>query len=184
MSQKTNLFVDIAILAGFLVAYEPSLTGIPIHEWFALAFSSVLIVHLLLHWDWVVQVTRKFFRNIFQSSRLNYILNLALLVDFVTIMLSGVMISKSVLATFGLQSASDPAWRFLHSSSTDISLLLIGLHIALHWKWILSTTKRYLLTPFKRRPVSKTLQPALAVAKIEHSQTRADPGARKQSERV
>ena len=174
MSQKTNLFVDISILAGFLVAFEPSLTGITVHEWFTLAFGSVLVVHLLLHWDWVVQVTRKFFRNLFHSSRLNYILNLALLVDFVTIMLSGVMISRSVLATFGLQRASSPAWRFLHSSATDISLLLIGLHIALHWKWILSTSKRYLFAPIQHRPASKTLQPALAIAKNEPTQTRLD----------
>ncbi len=42
MSQKTNLLVDISILAGFLVAFEPSLTGITVHEWFTLAFSSAL----------------------------------------------------------------------------------------------------------------------------------------------
>ena len=170
MSQKTNLFVDIAILVGFLVAYQPSLTGNTVHEWFTLAFSSVLIVHLLLHWDWVLSVTRRFFLKLFHSSRLNYILNLALLVDFVTIMLSGVMISKSVLATLGLQAANNPTWRFLHSSAADISLILIGLHIALHWKWILSTIKRYIFNSPRRQPVSKGLQPSLVAAKIEPAQ--------------
>lgn len=163
MKLKTNLYVDIAILAGFLVAYEPSLTGIAVHEWLSLAFSSTLVVHLLLHWDWVVQVTIHFFHNLFHSSRLNYIINLALLVDFVTIMLSGLMISRSILPTLGLQVASNPAWRFLHFSAADFSLLLIGLHIALHWKWIVSTSKRYLFAPRKRLPVAQpqSLQPAL-----------------------
>ena len=65
MSQKTNLYVDIAILVGFLVAYEPALTGVAVHEWLSLAFASAVILHLLLHWDWVVQVTLKFFRKLF-----------------------------------------------------------------------------------------------------------------------
>jgi len=160
MSQKTNLYVDIAILIGFLVAYEPALTGIAVHEWLSLAFASAAIVHLLLHWDWVVQITLQFFRKLFHASRLNYVISLALLVDFVTILLSGLMISRNVLPAFGLQGAINPAWRFLHSSAADFSLFLIGLHLALHWKWILSTAKRYLFAPLKRRPQPQTLQPA------------------------
>ncbi len=167
MSQKTNLSVDIAILTGFLVAYEPALTGIAVHEWLSLAFASALIVHLLLHWDWVVQVTLKFFRKLFHSSRLNYVLNLALLIDFVLIMLSGLLISRSVLPVFGVQFASDPAWRFLHSSAADFSLLLVGLHLALHWKWILSATKRYLFSPRKRPAQPRPLQPALVPVRRE-----------------
>ena len=167
MSQKTNLYVDSAILAGFLVAYEPALTGIAVHEWLSLAFSSALILHLLLHWDWVVQVTLKFFRKLFHSSRLNYVLNLALLIDFVLIMLSGLLISRSLLPTLGLQIASDPSWRFLHSSAADFSLILLGLHIALHWKWILSTTKRYLFSPRKTTAQPRTFQPVLATVRRE-----------------
>jgi hypothetical protein len=162
MSQKTNLYVDIAILVGFLVAYEPALTGVAVHEWLSLAFASAVILHLLLHWDWVVQVTLKFFRKLFHTSRLNYVLNLALLIDFVMIMLSGLLISRSVLPALGLQVASNPAWRFLHSSAADFSLLLLGLHLALHWKWILSTTKRYLFSPRKRAAQPTALKPALA----------------------
>jgi hypothetical protein len=167
VSQKTNLYVDIAILAGFLVAYEQSLTGVAVHEWLSLAFASALVIHLLLHWDWVVQVTLKFFRKLFHSSRLNYLLNLALLIDFVLILLSGLLISRSVLPALGLQVASNPAWRFLHSSAADFSLLLIGLHLALHWKWILSTTKRYLFSPRKRPVQPRILQPALVPIRRE-----------------
>jgi hypothetical protein len=167
VSQKTNFSVDIAILAGFLVAYEPSLTGVAVHEWLSLAFASALVVHLLLHWDWVVQVTLKFFRKLFHTSRLNYLLNLALLIDFVLILLSGMLISCSVLPALGLQVASNPAWRFLHSSAADFSLLLIGLHLALHWKWILSTAKRYLFSPRKRPAPPRTFQPALVPIRRE-----------------
>ena len=48
---KTNLLVDIVILIAFLVANNPSLTGLPIHEWFAVGAGVVLFVHMLFHWD-------------------------------------------------------------------------------------------------------------------------------------
>jgi len=171
MSIKTNLFVDLAIFAGFLIAFEPSLTGIAIHEWFSLAFACALIVHLLLHWDWIVKVTIQFFRKLFHTSRLNYVLNLGLLVSFVTILLSGLMISRSILPVLGIQLGDNPTWRFLHSSSADVTLFLLGLHVALHWRWILHACKRYLVNPVKERFQPRPLRPVATMQKdrIEHN---------------
>lgn len=157
MAIKKNLCVDLAIFFAFLVAFEPHLTGATIHEWFSLALGGAIIVHLLLHWDWIITVGKEFFRKLFHSSRLNFVLDVLLLVAFVTIMLSGLMISRSVLAVFGLSVDAQPTWRFLHSAASNFALLLVGLHVALHWKWILCALKRYVLILF--RPRADALQP-------------------------
>jgi hypothetical protein len=167
MSLKTNLYVDIAIFCAFLVAFEPSLTGFPVHEWLSLAFAGAMLVHLLLHWDWVVMVTSRFFRKLFHSSRLNYILDALLLIMFITVMLSGIMISRSVLPAIGIQGAADPTWRFLHSSSADFLLLLVGLHFALHWKWVVSACTHYIISPLKQRLEPRQAQPALVPVRKE-----------------
>jgi hypothetical protein len=159
MSAKTNLLVDSLIFTAFLVAFEPNLTGIAIHEWLSVAFAGALIIHLLLHWDWVVKITLQFFRKLFHSSRLNYIVDAVLLIAFITVMLSGILISRSVLTVLGIQVTASPAWRFLHSSSANLVLLMVGLHFALHWKWIVSTCSRYLVTPLKCRFWPRKLQP-------------------------
>jgi hypothetical protein len=161
--------VNKAHLIGFLVAYEPALTGIAVHEWLSLAFASALLVHLLFQLEWVIQVTLRFFSTLFHSSRLNYVLNMALLIDFVMIVSSVLLISRSVLPSIGLQIANNPSWRFLHSSSADFSLLLIGLHIALHWKWRLSTSKRFLFAPLKRRTQAQALLPAMVAMRERKS---------------
>jgi hypothetical protein len=159
VSAKTNLIVDSLILIAFLVAFEPALTGIAIHEWLSLAFSAALILHILLHWKWVVQVTLNFFRLLFHSSRFNYLVNAALFIAFVLVMLSGVLISESILPSLGIRLNGSPTWRFLHSSSADAVVFLVGLHFALHWKWIVNTIKRYVVKPIRRRPLPLTLQP-------------------------
>jgi hypothetical protein len=160
VSAKTNLIVDSLILIAFLVAFEPALTGIAIHEWLSLAFGATLILHILLHWKWVVQVTLKFFRMLFHSSRFNYLVNAALFIAFVLVMLSGLLISESILPTLGIRLTGSPTWRFLHSSSADAVVFLVGLHFALHWKWIVNTIKRYVVKPLRRRPLPLILQPA------------------------
>lgn len=158
MPAKTNLIVDSLIFIAFLVAFEPSLTGIAIHEWLSLAFAATLVIHVILHWDWVIQVGVKFFRKLFHSSRLNFVIDAILFIAFILVMLSGLLISKAILPTLGIQIAVSQSWRFLHSWSADISVFMLALHFALHWKWIINTFKRYLIDPFKRRGTAQTMQ--------------------------
>jgi len=171
MSVKTNLWVDTAIFAAFLVAFEPALTGIAVHEWLGLALAAALIAHIVLHWDWVVKVTLQFLRKLFHSSRLNYIVDGILMIAFVVVMLSGILISRSVLSILGIQVAASPAWRFLHSSSADLFLIMVGLHFALHWSWIVNACKRFLINPLRDRlaprPTLGTLQPVPVPARDE-----------------
>ncbi len=145
MSTKTNLWVDAAILAGFLVVFEPNLTGIPVHEWLGLALAATLIAHVVLHWDWTVRVSVRFFRRLLSESRLNLVLDLALFAAYVLVMLSGLMISGSLLPAAVFHPAASPAWHLLHSISASASLIVTGLHIALHWRWIAAAVRRYVV---------------------------------------
>ena len=63
------------------------------------------------------------------------------------------MISRVALSTFGLTGQHDGIWRMVHSTATNIALILVGLHVALHWKWIVNAMQRYLWQPiFGHRP--------------------------------
>jgi hypothetical protein len=50
---------------------------------------AVLTIHLLLSWDWIVPVTRRFIGKINNQSRINYIINWLLFIDGTVIMFSG-----------------------------------------------------------------------------------------------
>ena len=147
---RTNLYIDGIIFIAFLVAMEPHLTGLPVHEWLGLALGAGLLIHLLLHWKWVVGVVKRLFQPLAWRVRLNLILNAALLTAFTLIIVSGVMISESLglAQLLGIKNGG-PAWRGIHHAVSDLSLLLVGLHMALHWGWIASVFKRYVL---RRRP--------------------------------
>lgn len=149
---KTNFLIDITIFIAFLVAGEPAITGLPIHEWFSLAFIAALITHLVLHWDWIISVTARFFHLLFHESRFNYLVDFLVFLSFITVMLSGLLISRTITQTLGIQFQVTRAWHEIHSFSADATLLLIGLHFAMHWKWVVSAIQRYILTPLGRSP--------------------------------
>ena len=156
-SLRTNFWLDAFIFAGFLAALQPRLTGIAIHEWFSLAAAATLVLHVVLHWDWAVGITKKFFSNLFHVSRLNYLVDALLFAAFTVVITSGLVISRVVLPAFGLQTLSSRSWLEIHNASSNLTLMLVALHFALHWSWVKNTFNRLILDPFKHlRPQTQS----------------------------
>lgn len=148
---KTNLLLDSGILAAFLIAMEPKFSGVAIHEWLSLALAAVIIVHLLLHWKWITGVGARFFKKLWHVSRLKFIVDILLFVAFVGVMLSGILISRTALPALGIQmEQTSMVWRRLHSLTANLSIILVGLHFALNFGWVVSTIRRFIIEPLAR----------------------------------
>jgi hypothetical protein len=147
---NAKLVIDVLIFVVFLIAMDPHSSGIAVHEWLTTASLAALGVHLLLSWDWIVQTTGRFMGKTSNQARINYVLNWLLFIDGTVIMLSGFMISESLLPALGITLPTNFAWRSLHDLSANLFLLLLGLHTALHWNWIVDTFKRYIFQPLGR----------------------------------
>ena len=147
---KTKLVIDVMLFIAFLITMDPHSSGIAIHEWLATALLAVVTVHLLLNWDWIVQITLRFIGRVNAQSRINYIINWLLFIDGTVIMLSGFMISESLLPFLGISLPRNFAWRSLHDLSANLFLILLGLHTALHWGWIVDAFKRCVFQPIGR----------------------------------
>jgi hypothetical protein len=147
---QVKLAIDIILFTVFLIAMDPHSSGIAVHEWLTTAALAALVVHLLLSWDWIVQITGRFMGKTNSQARINYILNWLLFIDGTVIMLSGFMISESILPTLGITLPHNFTWRSLHDLSANLFLLLLGLHTALHWSWTVDAFKRYVFQPVGR----------------------------------
>jgi hypothetical protein len=127
----TNLIVDTVIFLIFLVVEAPQFSGLPIHEWLGIAIGAGVLTHVLLHWQWIIEISRRFFGKAQLLARVNYVLNLLLFVAVTTIIFSGLMISKTVVPV-----AENGMWRVVHTTVASIFIGLIALHVALHWQWV------------------------------------------------
>lgn len=161
MSTKTNLIVDTTIFAAFLAIANPHLTGNTIHEWLGVSFAAAIVTHLVLHWEWIAQVGREFFRKLWHQSRLNFVVNTLFFIMMTGSFFSGLMISKDVMSALGISLNVSRSWKSIHTLMSDASVIVLGIHVALHWKWIVTNVGRYALTPirslFQRRAASPVL---------------------------
>lgn len=161
-----NLLLDTAIFCAFLIATAPRLTGIAIHEWLSIAFGAAIVTHLLLHWQWIVGVTRWFLSRAQWRARVNYVLNTLFFIDMTIILFTGLMISEVALPLLGVRVAPDRTWRLLHGLASDAGVFILGLHVALHWQWIVNALKRHILKPLFG---SRRAAPAMSAAKEARS---------------
>ena len=143
---KLNLFLDMAIVLIFVTEMEVHFTGVHYHELLGLTIAAIFAVHITLHWSWVVGVTKQVFRHLFSanSTRFKYVLNLALLIDMAVCIVTGIMISRTLGLNFAFSQQIASLSHSVHTFTADLSLLIVGLHIAVSWEWIVTNAKKYL----------------------------------------
>ena len=142
MTARTNLVLDLGITAAFLVASNPPLTGMAVHEWLGLSFAVAMLTHVLFHWDWAVGVTTSLFARLKPGVRLTYLVDVVLFVAFTAAVLSGIMISKHILPLFGLHASPARGWRGIHDLASNVSVFAVAVHVGLHWTWLTTHLKQ------------------------------------------
>lgn len=142
---KINVWLDLLLTIGFIVEMEEHFTGLAIHELLGLGFAVAFVLHIILHWDWIVSLTRKFFQKTLHESRLNYVLNALLFMDMALVTVSGVLISRTLGLGLALSNDVSDTLRKVHLIGSEAVLIIVALHVAMHWKWIKANGSKYLL---------------------------------------
>lgn len=150
-SNQIKLIADIILFGAFVLANVPQATGIPFHEWISILFIVPILVHLLLDWNWVVSVTKRMFKRMPGEVRFNQIWDLLIFIMMVFVLFNGLIISEAALPALGIHITIDPFWSAMHDISANLLMILVGVHLAVHWKWIVNMFKRYIL----RQPVEQ-----------------------------
>lgn len=136
MKITRDLAIDAVALLIYVVAANPLVTGLPVHEWVSVGAFVVFLVHVAFHWDWAVETARRISGKLSVASRWNLIFDVVLLLAFMVTTVSGVMVSRHVLFAFGYFAPGYFVWRPMHAISATVLLAVMLVHLAMHWKWI------------------------------------------------
>jgi hypothetical protein len=142
---RLDFWLDAVLLAAFVMAEAFGFTGDAIHEWLGLGLGLALLVHLTLHWDWVLSASGRLLRR-GGRDRVLWAVNLTLLVTMTLCVASGVLISRVAVPDLGI--ASEPGaefWTRLHSVTADLTIILVGVHVGLRWRWLTAVGRRLLV---------------------------------------
>jgi hypothetical protein len=125
-----------------------------VHEWAGVSMLAGALLHILFHWKWITCVGERYFRKLTRQARVYFTLDFLMLAAFVLVNLSGLVVWL-ILPQGGYRGGRNPGydallfglgrhdWNNLHLWSGLAIIAILGLHIALHWKWIVCTLRRY-----------------------------------------
>jgi hypothetical protein len=147
----SKFILNLSLTIVMLLLMDPrSFYGISFHEWAGLFIGLFFILHKILNWTWISKVTVSFFKKCTGRSRLNYVLDVLLLAGMILMILSGIAIARTINFSWLHLGGSPMFWRVMHTSSSLITLVLFGIHLGLHWNWVLQRLHIKNLQIFKK----------------------------------
>lgn len=135
---KKRMLIDTAMLLTFLLLLDYRFVHNKGHEILGILF----LVLALIHSRWNLSWYRSLLRGRWTKQRLfSFLINLVLIVSFLTVMVTGLSISMTV---FPFHPHMSFRVNGLHQAAGFFMLLSVGLHLGLHWNAILPRLQRNL----------------------------------------
>jgi len=131
---KNTLFLKIALdavmLLLLLTCYKKHAVSMAFHEMAGLAIFGLFLIHNLLNRRWIQGVTRKLLKKSTNVNlKVSWLVDLLLLLSMSCIIVTGLMITKTL--PFQLPQLSGA--KQLHYFCAALSVILMGIHLGLHW---------------------------------------------------
>lgn len=135
----------------------PRYAWISIHNWAALVLFCIVVIHIILHWSWIVETTKRMISNLQRASVKVFEVYGAVMILFGLLVfesLSGLilwlvmprgardynlMVSGVGRRFLGLQRN---VWVDLHAwvAVTIVSIIIV--HIIMNWSWVVTVSKK------------------------------------------
>lgn len=162
MSNKpiTQWIIGAALFGGFVLSFWLDLTGVALHQWLGVAIGALALYHLVAHWRWVKAVSQRFFGRTSRQARTFFVVDAGLAAGFAVIIVTGLAISTWL----DLAQASYSAWLTVHIVASLTTLALVVLKIGLHWRWIVTTARKRILSALARPAPVAQAQPVAATS--------------------
>jgi len=134
----TKIVLDLMMAITFVLLMNPRvLDGLPFHEIAGVIIGVAILFHIGLNYRWVINTTKKIFDpKLPNKTRFSYLLNILLLISMATVIITGILISRVVFPSLAIQGGH--SIRGIHGLSADATLAFVGIHIGVHWQWIMS----------------------------------------------
>ncbi|MFN2234096.1 MAG: DUF4405 domain-containing protein, partial [Anaerolineales bacterium] len=124
-----------------------------LHLWFGILMIAAAVVHILIHWKWIVSMVKRIFYEITHResrfnnrSRINLLINAAVGISFLLAAISGIYL---LFVPGGRNAIPDPqiiftrtTWDLIHTWSGILMINAAVIHFAIHWKWVTKVTQK------------------------------------------
>jgi len=132
-----KLALDGVMLALIMADFAFTLTGSTVHELLGLGLLGLVVLHGGWNGSWFAGLRKGRYRG---TRIATVVINGLLLIAAVLMMVSGVVNSELLFRMTGVEFDLMP--RALHNASAHWFLVLIAIHLGLHWKLVMNEAQR------------------------------------------
>lgn len=139
-------------LYGMIIFFQRE-TWDDLHTWFGILMITAAVIHIVVHWKWIVNMTRRTFheltrkeRRLNARSRFNVGLNMVIGVSFLLAAISGIIL---LFTPGGRYAVIEPLLFFnrtiidlIHTWAGILMIEAAVLHFAIHWGWVVKVTRK------------------------------------------
>ena len=143
--------LDLVLTGLMLALFSVNLTGLQLHEWLGVGLCILIPTHVLVNWSWLAVTTRLLLGSLPWRVRVRHLLNASLFVSIVIVTLSGLVISEALFHGLAAVAGNPGFWHPVHTLASNMTLILVGLHLGVYWRNVLSMLRR--LVTSERRGV-------------------------------
>ena len=134
MNNKIKMILDVIMTILFLSLMKVSFTGLTLHKIIGLGIFTLFVTHMILNHKWISSMIKNINAGKVKGKTIfMFILNVALFFLTAFTVISGICISLS---------SSTAVFSQLHHFVAYTSLILISIHLGLHWNLIMNFFKR------------------------------------------
>jgi len=157
-----KIIFDIILSVLLVLMFNKTVISMEFHEIGGLILCAFFVIHILLNRKWIVSVSKKLFsKDLAFKLRFGYVIDFLLLIAMSAVLVSGIFISKVVFTGISVHSGS---WKIIHFFAAALLLVLVGIHVGLHWGFVTGMFKKYVKLPGAiAKPVSIILVSAVVL---------------------
>jgi hypothetical protein len=132
-----RLSLDVVMTALILVEFAYRLTGSTLHELIGMSMFTLFIVHGAWNRRWFAALLKGRYAGL---RAVSVTINVLLLIAVVLLILSGVLNSDLLFSLVEVEFDLLP--RELHTASAYWFLILLGVHLGMHWQTIMAEARK------------------------------------------
>jgi len=142
-----KIIIDVCMTVCLLFLMPYSLLGETLHEWLGIVMFVLFVTHHVLNRKWMAAVTKGKYTpfRIVQT-----LIVFVMLVLMLGSMVSGVLLSNHIFRVVRIAGSSMAA-RQVHMFCAYFGMLVMSVHLGLHWNMVVNMTGKLFLYPSAKR---------------------------------
>lgn len=135
--KKFKILIDILLFIVTILLFDIELIGNLNHEILGITIGILIIIHLILNFKWIKQVTKNF-RKTNLKTKIMYIIDVFTMLIYLGAITCGILISNKI---FNFHTSSNLPLMLAHLILGRLAIIIMLVHLGMHLDRIFSKIK-------------------------------------------